>query len=604
MIKQPMDRIGSFFDNLRWSYRFAWRAERRLIGLLIALTASRAVIPAALALVAQQLVDALTSMVSPAQEGAEATPLLWLVAALLLTVWDGIGTATRDYAQLRFSDKMLHYVSLVVLQQAERVPFAMFEHGDFQDLVERARTRVVTGVVTVITDTLSLLSTLLRAAGLLAVVIWIEPLTLLMVGLLLLPYLAYQWRLAGSRYKLEHSRTRARRWTKYLLQLSMTHDQLAEIKQLGLAPHFCDRYDRLMATINQQNRLIYRLEWGSKLLFGTLFASAFFGLLLRVVQQVVAGTTSIGTLIAFTGAVGGLRMSLQDTVSIGGRLREQMLFVADLRSYLTVALPHQDDTPVPLPAHAPLLFADVSFAYSDGARPALRNISFQIAPGETVAIVGENGAGKSTLVKLLAGLYSPTSGAIYYGDCDLASVPTAQWYAQVAFAFQHFNRYEATAAENVAYGDWQRMLDEPEAIRHFASEAGIDPLIAAMPDGYNTLLGRHFGNYTASEGQWQKLAVARTLARQESRILILDEPSALLDARSEAELFQLFKEMAKGRTTVLISHRFSTVSLADRILVLHDGQLIESGTHAELLHVGGHYAMLWQLQSAMQPIGL
>jgi ATP-binding cassette subfamily B protein len=239
-------------------------------------------------------------------------------------------------------------------------------------------------------------------------------------------------------------------------------------------------------------------------------------------------------------------------------------------------------------------FRQVSFTYPGAVRPSVADVSFHIRPGETIALVGESGAGKTTLIKLLARIYKPSHGSILLDGVDIHTLPLADFHRQFSFVFQNFGRYEATAADNIAYGDWRRLLHDRARIEHIAQTAHVHAMIEAMPRGYETSLGRLFGEFSLSEGQWQKLAVARAFAR-EAAVFILDEPTASLDVRSEHALFSRFHHLAQGRTTLLISHRFSMVRMADRIFVMEKGRLVECGTHQELLARAGQYASLYEL---------
>jgi ATP-binding cassette subfamily B protein len=238
---------------------------------------------------------------------------------------------------------------------------------------------------------------------------------------------------------------------------------------------------------------------------------------------------------------------------------------------------------------------NVSFTYAGAPRPALAAISLRIARGETIALVGENGAGKTTLVKLIARLYDPDEGCVLFGGIDVRALPRDELHQRIAFVLQGFGRYEASAADNIAYGDWRRLLSDREGVQRVARTAGVDEMISALPHGYDTLLGRTFGEQELSAGQWQKIALARAFAR-DADVLILDEPTSNLDARAEHALFTQFRRLAEGRTTIIVSHRFSTVSMAQRIVVLDKGRIVESGTHAELLSRAGNYAGLYELQ--------
>jgi ATP-binding cassette subfamily B protein len=274
---------------------------------------------------------------------------------------------------------------------------------------------------------------------------------------------------------------------------------------------------------------------------------------------------------------------------------EKALHVSNLREFFSVQPRMRSAAGGPSPKGAgEIELKDVSFKYPGSDGWALRHMSMHIRAGETVALVGENGAGKSTLAKLIARLYDPCEGTVLFDGRDVRAIPLEDLHGRITFVFQNFGRYEATLSDNIGYGDWRRLLGDKEAIGKVAQSAGLGAMISRMPKGFDTMLGRAFGEFTLSGGQWQQVALARAFAR-DAVILILDEPTSNLDARAEYELFSHYRQIAEGRTTILISHRFSTVSIADRIFLVDRGQIVESGTHGELLAKDGHYASLYRL---------
>ncbi|MEE8574683.1 MAG: ATP-binding cassette domain-containing protein, partial [Thermodesulfobacteriota bacterium] len=272
------------------------------------------------------------------------------------------------------------------------------------------------------------------------------------------------------------------------------------------------------------------------------------------------------------------------------------LYISNLREYLSIKPQIRSKKSQSLAeSKGEIEFRDVSFTYPGSESPVLSGLTFRIAQGDTVALVGESGAGKTTLAKLIVRFYDPDAGSILFDGVDLRELSVESLHRQMALVPQQFGRYEATVSENIAYGDLERLKDDREQIERIARYAGVDKIIEKMPQGYDTLLGRRFGSYDLSGGQWQQIALARAFAR-EATLLILDEPTSNLDAKAEYELFDRYRQLAKAKTTILISHRFSTVSMADRIIVLDKGKIVESGTHSELISLGGQYATLYEFQ--------
>jgi ATP-binding cassette subfamily B protein len=283
-----------------------------------------------------------------------------------------------------------------------------------------------------------------------------------------------------------------------------------------------------------------------------------------------------------------------------GLALEKALFVGTLRRFLDVR-PLLAGTGGRAPDARPAVaveLEDVTFTYPGAGAPALSGVSLRVEPGQVVALVGENGAGKTTLVRLIARLYDPQVGVVRVDGVDVRELELSGHHRRMAWVLQEFTRFEGTAAENLAFGDWERLAGDADRIRELAAATGVAPFLESLPEGYDTWLGRRFGRHDLSTGQWQRLAVARAFARPAS-LLVLDEPSASLDARTEEELFRRFRELARGRTAILVSHRFSTVSMADRIVVLVEGRVAETGSHEELLERGGAYAELFRLHQRM-----
>jgi ATP-binding cassette subfamily B protein len=356
------------------------------------------------------------------------------------------------------------------------------------------------------------------------------------------------------------------------------------------------RYTSLSEAFANEDRKLFERELKIDLGFALVFIVGIYSLFVRISSRIVQATLTIGDFSVFMAVTMRLQNTLANVVQGAVGIMEETLYISNLNEFFNISprlvdRSTREDMPL---FKGGIEIENLSFSYPGSHQSVLSDFSLRISPGETIAIVGENGAGKTTLVKLIARLYDPDEGHIRIDGTDIREVPLDLLYQQFSFVFQSFNRYEATVADNIAYGD-VKAINNREQVVKAAEQAGVDDLIRAMPDQYDTMLGRMFGLYDLSAGQWQKIAIARAIIR-DAAILILDEPTASLDARAEYQMFSQFRELADGRTTILISHRFSTISMADRIAVMDGGKIIEMGTHMELLNNDGLYAQLYSMQ--------
>jgi ATP-binding cassette subfamily B protein len=564
------------------------------------MTVVQGFLPAGLALVLRELINETVSVVRSGA-GSAATLYPWLALVLVLMVLDALSSLVSEYLNRRIADDLNLHVTDRILKHAWSLDLASFEDPDRQDLLARTQSNIAFQMQTFVNEGLSAARNFLTALGLLVVLTLIEPLVLLVVPPLALPYLAFRWKHAKLRYAEEHHRAAKRRWTSYYVQKLTTAESLAELKILDLGPHMIEKSRRLLQEFRDRDRVLHRKNLVGGSLGAILTTAAMYGLFVRVAVRAAQGAVSLGDLAVFAGAGGRLRGSLNQgihSLSVG---LERVLYVANLREFLSLApaAPLGGGQTPPLDRGA-IEIRGLTFAYPGSAAPVLQNLSLSIAPGETLALVGENGAGKSTLAKLLVRLYDADEGQILIDGVDIRDIEPAHLHRHVGLVLQTSGRYEATAAENIAYGDWRRLLEDREEIERLARSVDIHGLIEALEGGYDAHLGRRFGNANLSGGQWQRIAVARAFAREAS-LLVLDEPTSNLDPRTEYSLFTKFRELSRGRTTLLISHRFTTIAMADRIAVLSAGRIVESGTHDELLIERGAYSALYQLYEKLIP---
>ncbi len=582
-------------DAARWSVKIVWSTHPTLIFWLAFIIFCNGLLPAGMALIMRGLINAIVE--ATRQQSDQLAPLLpWLFLGLGLAIMIAVSELLQRFLAGRLADEVDISITSKTLRQASRLDVAFFENPQNQDIIYRARQDSSHHLSRFLITTFGFVSSIIQIVSLTAILIFVEPFALVVLFPLAIPHFLFQWFTSMKYYQVAYKLATKRRWSQYFSSLLTSRESIPEIKILGLAPLILDKFRSLMIEFRDQNRERYLYRFVGSSVFAVITTIAVYGLFAHVVYKVLNEGLTVGDVAIFAAAALRLRGALESMVKASASVFEQTLYISNLREFLNIkpkSLNTAGQTPSSLKGR--IEFRNVSFRYPGTNTSTLSNLTFTIEPGETIALVGKNGAGKTTLVKLLARFYDPENGAILFDGIDTREWSLEYLHQKITFVFQNFIRYEATAHENIAYGDWNRLLDDRNETERIANEAGVSKLIQKMPQGYDTLLGRRFGEHDLSGGQWQHLAIARALARN-AKLLILDEPTSNLDAEAEFNLFNHFCGLAKGKTTVLISHRFSTVSMADRILVLDDGCLVEMGTHEELIANKGQYAKLYEFQ--------
>ena len=595
--------------NLRPFLRQIWATSPGLTLASLGLRLVQALMPVALLYVGKLIIDEAIRLV--ATGGADmdlATlwrsgvldPLAALVAIefALAVVSDLLGRAS-NYADTLLSERFTNATSIRLMEHAATLDLEDFEDPDLQDRLDRARRQTMgrMGLLGQLFGQLQDAITVVSfAIGLIAYAPWL----MLLLAIALIPAFVGESHFNALGYSLNFQWTPERRQLEYLRQTGASVETAKEIKIFGLHRFLIDRFRTLSERFYAANRALARRRaiWGTVLAaLGTL---GYYVAYAYIVWRTVHGDFSIGDLTFLAGSFRRLRQLLEGLLIGFSQVAGQALYLEDLFSFFEIEpeiASKPDAMPVPRPVERGFVFENVGFRYPGAERWALRGLEFELRAGEVLALVGENGAGKTTLVKLLARLYEPDEGRILLDGRDLRDYDLDDLRGNVGVIFQDFVRYHLTARENIGVGRLEAMDDEAR-IREAARRALADEVIEQLPQQYEQMIGRRFNSgVDLSGGQWQKIAIARAYMR-DAQVMILDEPTAALDARAEFEVFQRFKELSSGRTAVLISHRFSSVRMADRILVLGGGKVEASGTHDELMAQQGRYAELFELQAA------
>lgn len=554
-------------------------------------------IPLAILYIGKEIIDAVVRLVN--HEDTDPA-YLWKMVILELCLAVGSDLISRAIGLFDslLGDLVANKTSEDLIRHAATLDLFQFENPEFYDKMERARrqtlgrTVLMSQVLSQIQDTVSIL---FLGAGLVVFNPWL----ILILVIAVIPSFLGESYFNQQSYSITRSWTPERRELDYLRYIGASDQTAKEIKLFNLADFIADRFAVLSNDFYKVNKKLslQRAGWGSLLsMLGTL---SYYGAYVFILSQAITGAITLGTLTFLSGSFSRMQGMLQGIMLRFSKIAEGALYLQDLFDFFEIKpeiTSKQDPVPFPMPIQEGFIFENVSFKYPDSKKWAIRNLSFQLRAGEKLALVGENGAGKTTLVKLLSRLYEPTEGRILLDGVDLKDYDMDQLRDNIGIIFQDYVRFQLNAAENIAVGNINRVGDEAH-IESAARKSLAHEVVDQLPDKYKQMLGRRFENGAElSGGQWQKIALARAYMR-DAQLLILDEPTSALDARAEHEVFLRFSELIESKSAVLISHRFSTVRMADRILFLEHGQLLEIGTHHELLEQGGKYAELFRLQA-------
>ena len=601
-------RFGAM-RNLPPFLREIWASSPWLTSASLALRLVRALMPVATLYVGKLIIDEAVRLVgarlphdtlAAAWHSGELSHLVQLLALeFALAIASDLFGRLVAYVDSVLSEKFSNETSIRLMEHAATLDLEDFEDPDLQDQLDRAR-RQTMGRMNLLSQLFGQAQTAVTvvsfAVGLVAYAPWL----MLLLAVAMIPAFVGESHFNAINYTLNFQWTPERRQLDYVRQMGASVETAKEVKIFNLNRFFIERFRTLSRQLFLANKALAarRAFWGT--LLSALGTLGYYAAYVYIAWRTVKGDFSIGDLTFLAGSFRQLGNLLENLLVGFSQVAGQALFLEDLYSFYEIKpeiASKPGALPVPKPIARGFAFENVGFRYPDAEKWALRGVDFELHAGEVLALVGEDGAGKTTLVKLLARLYDPDEGRILLDGRDLKDYDLDDLRANIGVIFQDFVRYHLSAGENIGVGDVADM-DNRERIAEAARKGMADEVVASLPNGYDQLIGRRFKTgVDLSGGQWQKIAIARAYMR-DAQVMILDEPTAALDARSEFEVFQRFKDLSEGRTAVLISHRFSSVRMADRILVLANGKVEASGTHAQLMAQGGRYAELFELQAA------
>jgi ATP-binding cassette subfamily B protein len=578
--------------------RIVWQSGPLVVAVGLVFRFLASFIPVVALWITKLIIDSIVHAVT-AHRPVESS-LWWLVAAeFALAIFGSVLGRTIDYLDALLADKYTRHVSIRVMEHAASLDLLAYENPIFYDRLERARVQA-TDRLGMIQSIGRLVQQVITAASLSISILVFSPWLLLLLIAGILPAFLGESHFAFAGYALNIRQTPTRRQLDYLRVLGGSREAAKELKLFGLKQFLVERFTKLSDQIYGENVGLARRRLVAGSFLSMVGTAGYYSAYVYVIWRTVIGSLSIGTLTFLTGAIIQASSNIQQVFSTLSSIADQALFLTDLLAFFEMQ-PTIRSKPNARLVRSPMIsgfeFRNVSFCYPGTSRLVLRNLNFRLRPGERIALVGENGEGKTTLVKLMTRLYDPVEGQVLLDEVDLREYNLEDLYRKIGVIFQDFMRYEMTAQENIAIGQIEERANLGR-VHLAAMKSMADEVIGRLPRQYEQMLGRRFEEgVDLSGGEWQKVALARAYLR-DAQVLILDEPTAALDARSEYEVFHRFAELTSGKTALFISHRFSTVRMADRIVVLEQGRIAEDGSHNELANLGGRYAEMFEMQAA------
>lgn len=597
---EQWQKIRSSFTHTPQALRLVWQTNRVATVGLAFLTLAGALLPAAQAWVGKLIVDGVVASIQAGHDPDRfRTVFYYLIVELILFLLSTAFSHSRRLIQQLIQLQLANRIRAEIIRKALTLEMAFFEHPDFYDRLQNARREGGYKPVELVNDSFQIVQSMITMISFAALMLRFSPWLVVILLATSIPAFIAETRFSEQGFRLLTRRAPETRQINYLARL-LTEDSAAkEIKLFNLGDRLLARYVTLFAKIFEEDKslAIRRAAVGFSL--GLIATMGFYGSYAWIVWRTVQGNISLGDMTLYLTIFRQGQSTFQSILSAVGNIYENNLFMAnyfeflDIKPQMRVAAPAKK---LPVSLARGIEFRGVGFRYPDSEEWVLRDIDLSIRAGEKIALVGHNGAGKTTLIKLLSRLYDPTEGVILFDGIDIREIDPLELRQRIGVIFQDFVRYHLPASENIGFGQIEA-ADQMDKIISSARKSGAHAMIENLPEGYQTMLGRWFhGGHELSLGQWQRIALARAFMR-DAEILVLDEPTASLDAQTEYEIFRHFQELTEGKMAILISHRFSTVRMADRIVVIEGGRITEIGSHQELLRREGIYAQLFSMQA-------